>query len=106
MALFGMFKKFDINASVREYNSLRRAMLIDVREANEYKGGHIPGARNIPFSRIEKTPSAIQDKDMPLYVYCLSGSRSEKAVKALKKMGYTNVKNIGGYSFYSGKTQK
>ena len=99
-------KKADINVCVREYRAQRRAMLVDVREKNEYADGHIDGSRNIPFSKIDKTPSAIHDKDMPIYVYCKSGSRSRKAVSALKKMGYTNVKNIGGIDDYTGRLVK
>ena len=106
MGVFDFFKKEDIGEGFREFKKQKRAMLIDVREKDEYEAGHLQGARNIPVSRISKATSAIQDKDMPLYVYCLSGSRSRKAVSELKKMGYTNVRNIGGVENYSGKLVK
>ena len=106
MGFFDFFKGADINAGVAEYQGLSRAMLIDVREADEFGGGHIPGARNIPLSRLNKVTSAIQDKDMPLYVYCLSGGRSASAAAALKRMGYTEVHNIGGINSYRGALER
>ena len=106
MGLFDLFKKADINEGYREYRKQKRAMLIDVRDREEYAAGHLQGARNIPLSSIEKAGSAIHDKDMPLFVYCVSGSRSRKAAAALKKAGYTNVTNIGGIQDYSGRLVK
>ena len=105
--IFNVFrKKADIHAGIREYRAQRRAMLVDVREKPEYANGHIDGSRNIPLSHIDKTPSAIHDKDMPIYVYCQTGSRSRKAVSELKKMGYTNVKDIGGLDDFKGRLAK
>ena len=103
MGLFSFFMGGDINEGVKEYTALSRAMLIDVREKEEYRSGHIPDAKNIPLSQIEKTPSIVTDKSMPLFVYCLSGARSGQAVGRLKRMGYTSVKNIGGIGSYRGK---
>ena len=106
MGLFDFFHKPDINAGHREFRSLKRGMLIDVRDPQEFKTGHLAGARNIPLGSIDKATSAIQDKAMPLYVYCQSGQRARKAVTALTKMGYTNVRSIGGIEDYIGKTVK
>lgn len=99
-------KKADIHAGIREYRSQRRAMLVDVRDKNEFAAGHIEGSRNIPLSQISKTTSAIHDKSMPIYVYCKTGSRSRKAASELEKMGYTNVKNIGGIDDFKGRLVK
>ena len=106
MGLFDYFKKEDINEGYREFRGMKQAMLIDVRDKAEYASGHLQGARSIPVTSIDKAESAIHDKNMPLYVYCLSGSRARKAVSALKKMGYTNVRNIGGIEGYRGKLVK
>ncbi len=99
-------KKPDFSGGLREYRAQRRAMLVDVREKSEYANGHIEGSRNIPLSQISKTTSAIHDKDMPIYVYCQSGSRSRKAKSELEKLGYTNVKNIGGIDDFKGRLVK
>lgn len=106
MGLFDFFQKKDINSGIRSFRSESRAMLIDIREPGEFKQGHIPGARNIPLSRIENAKSAIHDMDMPLYVYCQSGNRSSRAASALRKMGYTNVQNIGGIESYFGQLER
>lgn len=106
MGIFDFLKKPDINEGVRSFRSEKRAMLIDVREKDEYASGHIPGSRNIPLSRIDKAVSAINDKNMPLYIYCLSGARSSRAASALKRMGYTNAVSIGGISSYRGALEK
>ena len=103
MSLFDIFRTSDINQEVENYRKESRAMLIDVREADEFRQGHIEGARNIPLSSLDKVASAVQDKDMPLYVYCLSGGRSGNAVSRMRRMGYTNARNIGGISAYRGK---
>ena len=107
MELLDLFrKKLDIGAGLREFRAQRRAMLVDVREKPDYAKGHLAGSRNIPFSQISKTPSAIHDKDMPIYVYCQNGSASRKAEAELTTMGYTNVKNIGALNDYTGKLVK
>lgn len=106
MGLFDIFKKNDINGGVNEFRREKRAMLIDVREPGEYNQGHIFGARNIPLSKIENVKSAIHDKDMPIYLYCQRGSRSNRAASAIRKMGYTNVHSIGGIESYFGKLER
>ena len=45
-------------------------------------------------------------KDTPLFVYCHSGARSSQAVRALTRMGYNNVKNIGGIAAYTGEVER
>ncbi len=78
------------------------AILVDVREADEYVSGHIPGAINAPLSVINSTTLS---KDAPLFLYCLRGTRSKRAEKILKKMGYTQVKSIGGIASYKGQLE-
>ena len=75
-----------------------------VRHA-EYRSGHIPGAVNVPSEIIESVRKKIPDPDTPVFAYCLSGARSSKAVSAMKKMGYTNVRNIGGINRYRGEQE-
>ena len=71
-----------VNKGLEEYRNTDRAMLVDVREKNEYARGHIPGAFNEPLSSIDRTTLS---KDRPLFLYCLRGSRSKKAAGILKK---------------------
>jgi len=97
MILFG-----NINRGLEEYRSSPGAILVDVREADEFATGHIPGAMSAPLSTISNTTLP---KDAPLFLYCLRGSRSKRAAGILKKMGYT-VKSIGGISGYKGTIER
>ena len=104
MGLFNLFKHVDINAEVEAMKSIENAVLLDVRSKEEYSGGHIPGSKNVPVENIEKVVDVIADKNTPVFVYCLRGSRSASAVRSMEKMGYTNAKSIGGIVSYKGKT--
>ena len=66
--------------------------LLDVREAEEWQAGHIPGALHIPLSELGARYREISG-DRPLYVICRSGSRSGYAAQALAQAGWevTNV---------------
>ena len=97
MILFG-----NINRGLETYRATSGAILVDVREADEFATGHIPGAVNAPLSTISNTTLP---KDAPLFLYCLRGSRSKRAAGILKKMGYT-VKSIGGISGYKGEVER
>jgi len=103
MGLFDFFRTADINDGVAEYKKTEGAVLLDVRTAEEYRGGHIDGSINLPLDRIHLAENIVKDKSTPLFVHCYSGSRSGQAVSYLKRMGYTNTTNIGGISSYRGK---
>ena len=106
MGLFSFLLGQDINAGVAEYQSTEGAVLLDVRTPDEYRGGHIEGSVNLPLDRIGTIENVVKDKETALFVHCLSGARSGQAVSQLKRMGYTNVTNIGGISNYRGKVVK
>ena len=103
MGFFDFFKQADINQGIKEYAATPGAVLLDVRTSEEYRGGHIPGSKNVPLQTIDKVASVAENKDTVLYVYCQSGARSRQATSMLQGMGYTNVNNIGGIAAYSGK---
>lgn len=75
------------------------AQLVDVRTPQEYAGGALPGAINLP---VQYVPAATRhlDPERPVIVYCRSGQRSEMARMILASMGFASVLNIGGYSDY------
>ncbi len=106
MELFNLLKTKDKNAGVRVFRAVKGAVLLDVRTAREYAEGHIDESLNLPLQNIEKAVSVIKNKDTPLFVHCRSGGRSSAATDALKKMGYTNVNDIGGILSYNGKAAK
>lgn len=69
------------------------ANLIDVREAYEYRQGHIPGARNIPLAELTERLSEVPDN---VVVICASGNRSARAASLLSQQGYAHVANLMG----------
>ena len=72
---------------------------IDVRTMDEYNGGHVSEAVNIPYTEIAAGISALTgDKDASIYVYCRSGRRSGIAKETLEGLGYTQVVNVGGFN--------
>ena len=97
------FNRTNINDAVEEWRTMEDAILIDVREANEFHAGHIPGAINVPLSGIEMISIP---KYRQVFVYCLRGTRSRQAARKMKKMGYTKVKSIGGITGYTGRVEK
>lgn len=105
MGLFNLSQP-DINQGIKDYKNTPDAILLDVRSRQEYADGHIPGSRNTPLPELPKLAGDIGAKDTPLFVYCLSGGRSQRAVAFLKKVGYTNVNNIGGINNYHGTVEK
>lgn len=105
MGLFDFIRTGDINAGISQFEQTADAVLLDVRTEEEYEAGHIPKSINIPLDTIYVVAEMISNRDIPLFVYCLSGARSSQAVQALKKMGYTQVKNIGGINQYNGKVE-
>ncbi|MDC3413413.1 rhodanese-like domain-containing protein [Aquibacillus sp. 3ASR75-11] len=84
----------------------RKAQLIDVREPNEFKGGHILGARNIPLSQMRQRLVEIR-KDQPVYLYCQNGARTARAALLLHKKGYSDLNQLkGGFKKWGGKIKK
>ena len=103
MGLFDFLKVSDITATAA--NREKNSVLLDVREQDEYNRGHIPEAVNCPLSMMDKMDLP-WEKSTPLYVYCLAGTRSRRAVSFLLGKGYENVKNIGGINSYRGSLEK
>lgn len=77
----------------------RGALLIDVRTPEEFAGGHLPDAINIPHGDIVAGVKALQaDTTANIVLYCRSGNRSGIAEGSLREAGYSNVVNAGAYS--------
>src|SRR6478735_9369100 len=76
------------------------AVVLDVREPDEYQQGAIPGVVYIPRGQLESNiESRIQDKDATVLIHCASGVRSVFAAKTLGELGYSDVVHMaGGFS--------
>ncbi|MCL2830787.1 MAG: rhodanese-like domain-containing protein [Betaproteobacteria bacterium] len=73
------------------------ANVLDVRDAEEFAAGHLPGARNIaPESFSSRTNELEKLKKKPLIIYCKTGQRALKAAADLKKLGFETVFNLEG----------
>jgi molybdopterin/thiamine biosynthesis adenylyltransferase/rhodanese-related sulfurtransferase len=80
-----------------QITSSNSVTVLDVREGDEWRSGHIPGAVHVPRAYLEmQSESKIPDKDSPVIVYCAGGNRSAFATETLKAMGYSNVKHLRG----------
>lgn len=78
-------------------------VIVDVRRADEYANGHIPGAILLPNESIVDTPpEELPDKKQIILVYCRTGRRSKEASQKLADMGYTNVYEFGGIEEWTG----
>lgn len=69
------------------------ARLVDVREPNEFQEGHLEGALNIPLEQLEGSIEEL--KKAPALLYCSGGIRSQIGMERLKKLGLTEVYNLG-----------
>ncbi len=69
-------------------------VLVDVREKDEYRGGHLPGAVSVPRGFLEQqVESRVPDKNARVVTYCAGGVRSAFAAATLAELGYTNVES-------------
>src|SRR3984885_15541337 len=84
-------------AAVREQIT-NGAVLVDVRETDEFAAGHIPGARHVPRGYLEsRIEGAVPDRSQHVILYCASGQRSAYAARTLiDDLGYENVESMRG----------
>ena len=101
----GVYVSQPVNASAKlpaDPNLVARAqrgdiILLDVRSAEEFAEGHIPGAINIPHEEIDTYLESLSDyKNKPVVVYCRSGRRAKIAMDVLKKHNFTDLRHLEG----------
>ena len=74
-----------------------KALFLDVREADEYAQGAVPGALHLPRGFLElQVEGRVPDKDRKIVVYCAGGTRSVLAAQALGQLGYSDVASMAG----------
>ena len=73
-------------------------VILDVRSRAEFAGGHVPGARHIPFWRISRRIGELAlPADAELVVYCGHGPRAVMAGSALRRRGFTRITFLEGH---------
>jgi rhodanese-related sulfurtransferase len=72
------------------------ALLLDVRDESEFAFGHLPGAINIPVTRLRAELARLRDAAPAIVLYCASGGRSKIAHGLLAQAGFTGVHDLGG----------
>lgn len=74
-----------------------KAVVVDVSEIEEFAGGHVGGAKNVPFSELEnKLGAVVKNKALPLILVCANGARANRAVAVAKKLGYEQAQALSG----------
>jgi len=73
-----------------------KAVLIDVSDPAEYAAGHAVGARSVPLAGLETSRDLPKNKSLPLVVVCPTGTRAQRAVVLLKKLGFENTTSLAG----------
>lgn len=86
-----------------ELKEKKQPTIIDVREPEEFQEGHIPGAVNIPLSKIEQEPF---DTEEEIFLVCRSDRRSGLAADLLNEKGYKGVNVQGGMLEWNGPVEK
>jgi rhodanese-related sulfurtransferase len=76
------------------------AVLLDVREDDEWQRGHAPGALHIPLGDVPARIAEI-DSQATLYVVCHAGGRSQRAAQYLARSGYEPINVVGGMLAWS-----
>lgn len=102
--MFSFFSKETVNSV--DVNSLEELLgeinLIDIREPYEYKGGHLPSAKNIPMNQIIEESEKYLDKSKEYHIICQTGGRSSRVCGILKSKGFNVVNVSGGTGRYRG----
>lgn len=84
----------DVDAAI-----LAADVVVDVRDAEEFAAGHLPGAVNMSRGMLEfkfSANPALQSRDLSILLYCKTSGRAALAGVALHDMGYLNVRSIAG----------
>ena len=101
------YRRVSVDEAVKLMKNEKNYIILDVRRPDEYSGGHIPGAINIPNEQIGTSEiPRLSSKSQLILVYCRSGRRSKEASEKLVRLGYTNVVEFGGILDWKGEIEK
>ncbi len=100
------YRQIGMDEAIKMMAEEENYIILDVRRADEFAAGHIPGAINIANESIgtDEIPE-LPDKDQLILVYCRSGNRSKQASQKLADLGYTNIVEFGGILDWPGEIE-
>jgi len=86
----------------------KQYVVVDVRTDEEYREGHIPGAKHIPYDEMENRFHELENvKEKPILLVCRSGRRSVIAANVLSEKGFNHLFNLkGGMLEWNGPVSK
>jgi len=93
----------EVDPSVVREQMSNGAVIVDVRETEEYAAGHVPGAKHVPRGYLEsRIEAAVPDRSQHIVLYCASGNRSAYAARTLiEDLGYGQVESmVGGITLW------
>ncbi len=74
-----------------------KAVVVDVREADEFASGHITNAKNVPLEQLqERLPLVVKNKALPVILVCTSGGRAVRAQLVARQLGYDKAEALAG----------
>jgi molybdopterin/thiamine biosynthesis adenylyltransferase/rhodanese-related sulfurtransferase len=86
-----------VNAALAPDGNGRRPVVVDVRETDEFRAGHLPGAIHVPRGFLElQAEQKLPDRSADIIAYCAGGTRSLLAADTLRKMGFQKVRSMAG----------
>lgn len=91
--------KFDEISAIeaKEIIEQQQAVVLDVRSQMEYKEGHIKNAHHVPLEKLAyEIEEIVEEKQLPIILYCRSGHRTKTARLILDDLGYQAVYDLGG----------
>ncbi len=103
----GAYRQISMDEAIRMMAEEENYVILDVRRADEFAAGHIPGAIHVANESIGTAEiPELPDKDQLILVYCRSGNRSKQASQKLVDLGYTNIVEFGGINDWPGEIEK
>lgn len=72
------------------------ALVVDIRDADEFRKGHIAGSINIPLNELTDRSEELKNKERPLILVCETGTRTGAAGRQLRSRGLENLWRISG----------
>jgi len=96
----------DINEGIALYRSTPDAVLVDLRDPEDYEAAHIPGAISMKQESIREDIRRVAKFSTPIFLYDYNEKRADPAEAFLRSKGYTEARSIGGIIFYNGEMEK